>query len=78
MEIRERSGTMDQSKKKPELTSDSALNPGYESTSHLKPTNLFNVEASLGTSGVTLGQEHEEDGVDERTEKEMFQHNQNE
>lgn len=69
---------MDRSKKKPELSSDSALNPGFESGAHLNPTNLFNVEASLGTSDINLDQEHEEAGVDEVTEKEFMQHNKNE
>ncbi|MGM7700787.1 hypothetical protein ACSVDE_03620 [Pseudalkalibacillus sp. Hm43] len=70
---------MKESKKKRELYSDSALNPGYESGEHQNATNLFNVEASLGTSDVNLSRQDEEDIIaDEIGEKEMMQHNKNE
>ncbi len=69
---------MEESKKKRELFSDSALNPGYESGGHPNATNLFNVEASLGTSDVNLNQNQEDVIADEIVEKEMMQHNKNE
>ncbi|WP_349410150.1 hypothetical protein [Pseudalkalibacillus sp. SCS-8] len=66
------------SKKQPELYSDSALNPGYETGSTENPSQLFYLDGSMGNSIVDFDEEDLDTGVDAITEQEIMQHNKNE